>query len=243
MQDYLKFAAYYIRIKNPNANELCVELKAQTSRLNEWEVDVSYPFLLTMMDKHSSGEVATHVLILIESFVVRRRVPTNRLRRIFAGLIGQLQVSNVVASCRNFLLKNQWPDDTEFNERLLDYRLYNRTRLSRTRLILRSLESSFDHKESPGWNDDTTIEHIMPQKLTDSWNEMIGPDANQAHERWLDTVGNLTLTAYNPELGNDPFHAKKEIYRSSNYALTSDSVEGASIAIGMRHLSLTVEHY
>ena len=40
--------------------------------------------------------------------------------------------------------------------------------------------------------------------------------------RWRDTVGNLTLTGYNSELGNDPFAAKKELLRNSHFSLTED---------------------
>ena len=33
----------------------------------------------------------------------------------------------------------------------------------------------------------------------------LGPDWKAIQERWLHTIGNLTLTGYNPELSDRPF--------------------------------------
>lgn len=49
----------------------------------------------------------------------------------------------------------------------------------------------------------------MPQTLTESWRNELGEDGDTTHELLLHTLGNLTLTAYNSELSNDSFAAKK----------------------------------
>jgi hypothetical protein len=54
------------------------------------------------------------------------------------------------------------------------------------------------------------IEHIMPQTLTKQWEKELGPEYLLVHHDWLHTLGNLTLTGYNPELSNKSF-AEKEI--------------------------------
>ena len=61
--------------------------------------------------------------------------------------------------------------------------------------------------------DNLTIEHIMPQNknLSKSWQNMLGDNWEQVHDRYLHTLGNLTLTAYNSELGDKPFEEKKEM--------------------------------
>ena len=60
----------------------------------------------------------------------------------------------------------------------------------------------------------TQIEHILPQKreLSPEWKEMLGEDAYEIHEGFRDTLGNLTLTGYNQELGAKSFHEKKMEY-------------------------------
>jgi uncharacterized protein with ParB-like and HNH nuclease domain len=61
-----------------------------------------------------------------------------------------------------------------------------------------------------------TIEHILPQKIkeTTDWLKMLSKDnteAKQLHETYLDTFGNLTLTAYNSKLSNRSFKDKKNL--------------------------------
>ena len=49
----------------------------------------------------------------------------------------------------------------------------------------------------------------MPQTLTEAWRVDLGRNADDIHEEWLHTIGNLTLSAYNPELFNHRFKLKK----------------------------------
>jgi uncharacterized protein with ParB-like and HNH nuclease domain len=237
LRDFHKFSNFYLRVKDPNQYEASPKIRDQLIRLNNWEVNVSYPFLLALVAKHSEDQISdedlTAVLGLIESFVVRRTicgVPTNRLRRIFAGMSAQCRYSEVVGSCHEYLLGNQWPNDDEFSEKLFGYRLYNPSRLSRARLILETLESSFGHKEMPQVSQDITIEHVMPQTLTPQWKQMLGHDHDEIHDRLIDSIGNLTLTGYNAPLGNKSFGEKKEILSESNFALTNDPKDGVTCA-------------
>lgn len=48
---------------------------------------------------------------------------------------------------------------------------------------------------------------------------MLGSKAEDVHKRWLHTVGNLTLTAYNAELSNKNFSEKLTNMRHSCLAL------------------------
>ena len=76
-------------------------------------------------------------------------------------------------------------------------------------LILETLESTYQHKEQVPL-DDLSIEHIMPQKPTDWWQQHLGEEWQVDHELYLPTLGNLTLTAYNSELSNDSFFEKQK---------------------------------
>ena len=230
-----KFSNYYIRIKDPSSHETLQHIRYRLIRLNDWEIDVSYPLLLQLFDVHSQGHVTaedvTRVLAMVESFAVRRTVcgvPTNRLRRIFVGMAQQCgKADDVVQSCRAYLRDNEWPEDGEFREKLVGYRLYNPARLARTRLVLHSLEESFQHPEQPGFSEDITIEHLMPQTLSDRWKKELGNNAETIQQTWLDTIGNLTLTGYNPALGNKPFAEKKALLEvGANFQLTKHPEDG-----------------
>ncbi len=56
----------------------------------------------------------------------------------------------------------------------------------------------------------------MPQGLTESWENHLGDDYEITHELLLHTIGNLTLTKYNPELSNSDFSRKKEQLKFSH---------------------------
>ena len=58
--------------------------------------------------------------------------------------------------------------------------------------------------------DNLTIEHIIPQnqKLSDEWVSSLGNNWKEIQEKYLHTIGNLTLTAYNSEMGDLPFAQK-----------------------------------
>lgn len=60
-----------------------------------------------------------------------------------------------------------------------------------------------------------TIEHVMPQKLNNLWEQDLGPDWERVHEQLVNCLGNLTLTAYNRELSNNPFSEKQKLLANS----------------------------
>jgi len=69
--------------------------------------------------------------------------------------------------------------------------------------------------------DNLTIEHIMPQNknLSSAWQIMLGENWESDRDRLLHTLGNLTLTGYNSELGDKPFEEKKELLEQNTHAV------------------------
>jgi hypothetical protein len=53
----------------------------------------------------------------------------------------------------------------------------------------------------------------MPQKLNRTWTNALGPDADKVRDRLVHTIGNLTLTPYNSQLGQRDFLEKKKLIR------------------------------
>ena len=55
-----------------------------------------------------------------------------------------------------------------------------------------------------------TIEHIIPQnsQLSPDWIDDLGSEWKEIQKKYPHTIGNLTLTTYNPEMGDSSF-AKK----------------------------------
>lgn len=116
----------------------------------------------------------------------------------------------------------RFPDDEEFGKYLREEDLYH---LKRAPYFFVKMENA-GHKEPIGVGD-YTIEHVMPQNpnLSDAWQNMLGPDWADVQARLLHTVGNLTLTGYNPELSDRPFLDKRDIvggFRDSHLQLNKD---------------------
>jgi len=84
--------------------------------------------------------------------------------------------------------------------------------------MLERLERSFGHREQAVFTH-ATIEHVMPQTPTNEWLIELGEESIEKREGLVHTLGNLTLSAYNSELSNQPYSAKKIALCQSNFLL------------------------
>lgn len=99
--------------------------------------------------------------------------------------------------------------------------LYTDGRAEQRRLILETMEESYGTKE-PVDLSALTIEHVMPRTLTEAWLAALGEFAEERHQKLVHTIGNLTLTGYNSELSNGPFHAKRAKLAQSNVEMNKE---------------------
>ena len=79
-----------------------------------------------------------------------------------------------------------------------------------------------EHREESPARDRLTIEHVMPQKLTDEWKRALGAEPEKKHEQYRDQLANLTLSgdATNSSLAARTFAEKREVYRRSPIGMT-----------------------
>lgn len=113
-----------------------------------------------------------------------------------------------------------FPSDAEFAYALQTRFLYKSLGSRKMKYLLYSLEEFENSKEVPKYSD-STIEHIMPQTLSEEWKKYLKTKNDLSnYESNLHLLGNLTLTGYNIELGNALFDEKKKKYIQSNYINT-----------------------
>ena len=101
------------------------------------------------------------------------------------------------------------PSDAEFERALRTRDCYA---FKRGFYLITTLENSWHAKDPLDFSGGNfSIEHIMPQNALASaeWREMLGDDCERVYEELINTLGNLTLTAYNSELSDAPFAEKK----------------------------------
>ncbi len=218
------YSRYYEAITAPDLAEKNVQLRQRFQRLLRIELTVAYPLVMALYARYSDGGLSLQgfasALDLIENFTIRRwvcSVATGELARFFPGVFpAAIGHGDLVEGIRRALAARRYPRDAQFVERLRNGRLYDR--IPRVKLFLERLEEFYGHKE-PASFERATIEHVMPQTLTESWRAMLGDDADEDHEDWLHTLGNLTLTAYNSELSNSDFAVKQRLLADSHLEL------------------------
>lgn len=217
-------ADIYIRIRRPDMEEEH-DISEVLQRISLLDVGTAYPLLLFLYERFESSELSRQDFVssmkAIESFVLRRSIceeSTRGYNYLFPRAIRRMKAShNLHDALAEFLQEYGWPDDERFTEALIHFEIYRREK-KKCRLILEEVEKYYGQKERVS-TETLTIEHIMPQTLTDDWKEMIGERCEEIHERHLDTMGNLTLTGYNSELGNRSYQEKQQMLVESNISM------------------------
>ena len=217
VKDILHYAKYYVKMVLLTDRDR--ELWKCFSDLAKLQADVSYPFLLEVYDDYNQGLIEKtdfiKILQLVESYIFRRavcNVAPRTMNKMFAELMNEVDKNNYLESLNNAFLgmdtNKRYPKDSEFKESFINKDVYNF--INKRDYLLRKLETCGRSKEPTNFSN-YTIEHIMPQNLTEAWKRELGKDFRQIHQRWLHRIGNLTLTAHNSEYSNRPFKEKRDM--------------------------------
>ncbi|MGL2334009.1 GmrSD restriction endonuclease domain-containing protein [Helicobacter pylori] len=213
LQDLQKYCGYFCRIVFKK--EADKDLNKALGFLVDLEMDVIYPLLLELYSDYSDGVLSKQdfipIIYLTESYICRRAVcglGTNSLNKVFPSFTKHIQKDEYFKSLKahfGYLTEKQrFPNNDEFKKLFITIDFYN---FKKREYFLERLEN-FERKE-PVNTKECTTEHIMPQTLTEEWKRDLGENFQEIHEKYLHTIGNLTLTGYNPEYSNKSFQEKQ----------------------------------
>lgn len=200
-------------------------------RLQMLDASTANPLVLHLLYRFTQGQLAAESLHLIltdlESFLLRRSIcgeSTRPYGKWFPEAIRAIQ-GNPRDDLATYWAKRGWPDDEHFVSSLTEFPIFRREH-RKAGLILQAVEQSFGHKEKVELSS-LTVEHVLPQSIRRdrrglTWIEMLGENWGEVHDKWLHTIGNLTLTGYNSPLGNKSFPEKREILSQSKLELNRD---------------------
>lgn len=216
MKELARYAQYYRRFLKPETEEDS-RLRALFGAFTRLDTTTPYPLMLSLYDDYVHGRVTRDELAdclkAIETYVVRRavcRVPAQALNKYFPTLVSSLDSSEIADSLKDTLAAatgaRMMPGDEEFRRSLCQRPLLDRRIV---RYLLEEIER-FDNKEVVDLQS-LQVEHIMPKQLSTEWRQGLGSDWELVHRTYLDTLGNLTLTGYNPEYSNKPFCEKRDM--------------------------------
>ncbi len=193
------------------------------------------PFVLGLLEYHQysinnvrlSDEILISTLETIRTFLIRRRILgltqgenknivtlSKRIEEIAKGGISMLSL------LVNLFYRLRLPNDTEMKNELTTMNFYDGLK-KYSKFILGKIEEHNTKVAVDFRNPKITIEHIMPQKLEESWKVELGEKYQEVHKTYLHNIGNLILTEFNSEIGNKPFEEKKKKLATSslNYRL------------------------
>ncbi|WQZ69574.1 DUF262 and DUF1524 domain-containing protein [Helicobacter pylori] len=216
LKDLKKYCGYFCQIAFKK--EADKDLNKALSFLVDLEMDVVYPLLLELYNDYSDGVLSKQdfipIIYLTESYICRRTVcgfGLNGLNKIFAFFTKKINKDQYLESIKVHFLSlekttGKFPKDSEFRDSCITIDFY---KLQKIKYFLERLEN-FDTKE-PVNTQKCNIEHIMPQTLTPEWQKDLGENFEAIHEKYLHTIGNLTLTGYNSEYSNKPFKEKRDM--------------------------------
>lgn len=230
LSDMHKYAKIYKQIEcanvgNAKVNRILKQLKTLDSR-------VAYPFYLAffayVQETNLEIDQQVKVLNVIETFWARRvicNLPANALNKIFATLhrdVLSLMEKSADAQPKYaevliYIILNKkgsssMPSDEDVKSDFSTRQVYKMPIPARS-FLLERLENRDNDKRHDVVGQlsrkEATIEHIMPQTLSEEWKKNLGPEWERIHQQYLHTMANLTLTGYNSQYSNLSFKAKK----------------------------------
>ncbi len=213
LKDLQKYCGYFCQIVFKK--EADKDLNKALGFLVDLEMDVIYPLLLELYSDYSDGVLSKddfrRSIALIESYICRRAVcglGTNSLNKVFPSFTRHIQKDEYFKSLKahfGYLTEKQrFPNNDEFKDCFITIDFY---KFKKNKYFFERLEN-FERKERV-YTHEYTKEHIMPQKLTEEWERDLGENFQEIHDKYLHTIGNLTLTGYNPECSNKSFKEKQ----------------------------------
>ncbi|MFG1674625.1 DUF262 domain-containing protein [Micromonospora sp. NPDC049282] len=215
------------------------EVRLRLERLHAWGTTTVYPVLLHLLDRRSLGTATSaqvaSAMRYVESFLVRRLLigrATANINRNLLSIVTEMDKKLPVDQAVHAYLsagRKYYATDADVRHAVRSLPFYTNGRASQRTLVLRWLEESYGSKE-PVTLSKLTIEHVLPQSTSPEWQRMLAADlephenVTEVHDALKHTLGNLTLTGYNVELGNSPFAVKRVQLAKSGLRLTQDII-------------------
>ena len=193
-----------------------------------WDIksEAFKPFVLGMLFYYNNKKLSDNILIdslkTIRTYLIRRRIMKltlgeNKTIPTLSKFVDDLANKKItmLELLTNLAFATRFPNDAEVRKKLTETPLYEESK-SYIKFIFGKIEKH-NTKVSVNFRDPKiTIEHIMPQKLTEDWQNILGENFEDIHKEYLHNIGNLILTEFNSEMGNKPFDEKQIKLKKSN---------------------------
>lgn len=246
LEDMYHYAKIYNQIDDASIGK--DKINQKLAQLRTLDSTIAYPFFLAFFDyafKMSMSENDIYKVVdVIEAYWARRiicNLPSNALNKVFATLhretlnhinkSGKEQAPKYIDVLTYILLKkgrsSVFPTDEEVKADFKSRQIY-KIHASARMFILERLENRDNNERHDVVKElserNITIEHIMPQTLSDKWKNELGEEWERIHHQYLHTMANLTLSGYNTQYSNLSFLEKRDMekgFKDSSFRLNN----------------------
>ena len=238
IDDIVKYVKLYTWIMQEEIAETISSDKIKDSQIKELlrnifhdiKTEAFKPFILGLLYYHQnktttvllSDDNFIAILQIIRTYLIRRRVAKltqgeNRNIVLLCNRIHDLVQKKIemIDLLSSMFYKMRLPNDDEIRQVLMISKFYEDFK-TYGKFILGKIEEYNAKVPVDFRNSKVTIEHIMPQTLSDEWKAMLGTHYEEIYKTYLHNIGNLILTEFNSEIGNKPFKDKKTKLQTSS---------------------------
>lgn len=232
LEEMYKYSIIYSKIKYNKFDDASINNYIED--INYIKYYLTYPFLMKVLWRYENSEMRTedvvNLLKTLTSYLTRRIIagkPSNALQKYFCimdkDIMSRLSKQNLDMTMYDdvfaYIILNkqgsaEYVDDTEFVDCFKKFKLYKAQSPFKC-YVLRTLENHYNKNNKLQYvafeqENGLSIEHIMPQTLTKAWKDALGDNFEEIHEKYLHTIGNLTLTGANSDLSNKSYLEKRD---------------------------------
>ena len=251
--EMLRLSKFYNWFKYANSENSNINMMLK--ELNILKSDDMYCLLLIIFDKLYYSDIAEliKILDLLVDFMIRYRIVSLSngsadLRSTLYNLLNKITSEEIELNYENTkrVLSNspspngRFPNDEEFKNAL-----QSKVNTSYAKALLYKMEYKSTRNIQVDI-DKITIEHILPQTMSDEWKLYLGGDDKSMiiHNTYLNCVGNLAMlsASYNSSNSNKMWSFKKNILKECQFMLTQEVSkydEWTEINIKDRHENLS----
>lgn len=232
--EMLRLSKFYNWFKYANSDNLNINMMLK--ELNILKSDDMYGLLLIIFDRmyYSNINELNKILDLLVDFMIRYRIVSlsngsadlrstlyNLLNKITSEEI-ELNLENVKKVLSNSPSPNgRFPNDEEFKNAL-----QSKVNTSYAKALLYKMEYKSTRNIQVDI-DKITIEHILPQTMSDDWKNYLGGEDKSIiiHNTYLNCIGNLAMlsASYNSSNSNKLWSFKKNILNECQFIMTQDA--------------------
>ena len=231
--EMLRLSKFYNWFKYSNSDNSNINMMLK--ELNILKSDDMYCLLLIIFDKlyYSDTAELIKILDLLVDFMIRYRIVSLSngsadLRSTLYNLLNKITSEEIELNYENTkrVLSNspspngRFPNDEEFKNAL-----QSKVNTSYAKALLYKMEYKSTRNIQVDI-DKITIEHILPQIMSDEWKLYLGGDEKSMiiHNTYLNCVGNLAMlsASYNSSNSNKMWSFKKNILKECQFMLTQE---------------------